>query len=54
VPEIVAEPVELPYDDGVARPQRSYACGELRPVVLAAGCMVFVDTRLVDACGVGR
>ena len=46
-----AEPVELPDDEHVARPERAQAAVESRAVVADAGRAVVVDVASVDARG---
>ena len=43
MPEVAAEPVELPDDEGVTGAQRLQACRQARPVVAVARSQVLVE-----------
>ena len=54
VPQVPAEPVELPDHQGVPVPQGFEACRELGSVVFLSGGQVFVERAGVDAGGQER
>ena len=51
VPQIAAQPVELPDDQRIALPQRLEAGGQAGPVIPLAGGGVFIEVPGIDACG---